>query len=65
MEQQVLSQSEVDALLNAVSDGRIDSHETEEKRDESSFVRYDLTNQRLISFTTALSVCSVSLYRLP
>jgi flagellar motor switch protein FliM len=45
MEQQVLSQSEVDALLNAVSDGRIDSHETEEKRDESSFVRYDLTNQ--------------------
>ncbi|MEN9528985.1 MAG: hypothetical protein RI932_858, partial [Pseudomonadota bacterium] len=39
MEQQVLSQSEVDALLNAVSDGRIDSHETEQKRDESSFVR--------------------------
>ena len=45
MEQQVLSQSEVDALLNAVSDGRIDSQESDDKREDASFVRYDLTNQ--------------------
>lgn len=45
MEQQVLSQSEVDALLNAVSDGRIDTHEHEDKAHDSNFVRYDLTNQ--------------------
>lgn len=45
MEQQVLSQSEVDALLNAVSDGRIDTQESEEKAQDSNFVRYDLTNQ--------------------
>jgi flagellar motor switch protein FliM len=45
MEQQVLSQSEVDALLNAVSDSRIDSAENEEKGADSNFVRYDLTNQ--------------------
>ena len=45
MEQQVLSQSEVDALLNAVSDGRIDTQESDSRSDESKFVKYDLTNQ--------------------
>lgn len=45
MEQQVLSQSEVDALLNAVSDGRIDTQESDARQDESNFVKYDLTNQ--------------------
>jgi flagellar motor switch protein FliM len=42
---QVLSQSEVDALLSAVSDNRID---TEEQKDESykgGVVQYDLANQ--------------------
>ena len=34
MEQQVLSQSEVDALLNAVSDGRIDTQESDSRSDE-------------------------------
>lgn len=45
MEQQVLSQSEVDALLNAVSDGRIDTQDADVRHDESNFVKYDLTNQ--------------------
>lgn len=45
MEQQVLSQSEVDALLNAVSDGRIDTQESDSRNEETNFVKYDLTNQ--------------------
>lgn len=42
---QVLSQSEVDALLNAVSDGRIDSNEDAQKGDAAGVVHYDLANQ--------------------
>ena len=42
---QVLSQSEVDALLNAVSDGRMDSKDEEKKGSASGVVQYDLANQ--------------------
>jgi flagellar motor switch protein FliM len=42
---QVLSQSEVDALLNAVSDGRIDSQEGSGGGDATGVVHYDLANQ--------------------
>ena len=42
---QVLSQSEVDALLNAVSDGRIDSQDGGSGGDATGVVHYDLANQ--------------------
>jgi flagellar motor switch protein FliM len=42
---QVLSQSEVDALLNAVSDGRVDPQNQEPKTDAAGVVHYDLANQ--------------------
>jgi flagellar motor switch protein FliM len=42
---QVLSQSEVDALLNAVSDGRVDPQAQEPKADAAGVVHYDLANQ--------------------
>lgn len=42
---QVLSQTEVDALLNAVSDGRSDSTEAAKQGDTSGIVHYDLANQ--------------------
>lgn len=42
---QVLSQSEVDALLNAVSDGRIDSQDKDKPGDAAGIVHYDLANQ--------------------
>ena len=42
---QVLSQNEVDALLNAVSDGRADSGEGEKNGESSGIVHYDLANQ--------------------
>ena len=41
---QVLSQSEVDALLSAVSDGRIDSPEDAQNEDTSGVISYDLAN---------------------
>ena len=40
---QVLSQNEVDALLNAVSDGRVEGPEGQ--KDASGIVHYDLANQ--------------------
>jgi flagellar motor switch protein FliM len=44
--EQVLSQSEVDALLNAVSDGRIDSQDEQSGGgDASGVVHFDLANQ--------------------
>ncbi|KAB8036218.1 flagellar motor switch protein FliM [Silvanigrella paludirubra] len=42
---QVLSQNEVDALLNAVSDGRVEGPEGGGKGDASGIVHYDLANQ--------------------
>ncbi|MBX9838257.1 MAG: hypothetical protein K2X69_08045, partial [Silvanigrellaceae bacterium] len=42
---QVLSQNEVDALLNAVSDGRVEGPEGGGKVDASGIVHYDLANQ--------------------
>lgn len=42
---QVLSQSEVDALLSAVSDGEIKPTEKKRKADEKVVVVYDLTSQ--------------------
>lgn len=42
---QVLSQNEVDALLNAVSDGRVEGPDTGKKGDASGIVHYDLANQ--------------------
>jgi flagellar motor switch protein FliM len=42
---QVLSQSEVDALLNAVSDGKVDPLAQENKTDSAGVVHYDLANQ--------------------
>jgi flagellar motor switch protein FliM len=42
---QVLTQAEVDALLNAVSDGTIGAQEGENKADKSGIVQYDLANQ--------------------
>ncbi len=42
---QVLSQSEVDALLNAVSDGRIDGNDKGQSGDTTGVVHYDLANQ--------------------
>ena len=43
---QVLSQSEVDALLSAVSDNRVDSEdEGGEEGIQSGVVQYDLANQ--------------------
>ncbi|KAB8027719.1 flagellar motor switch protein FliM [Fluviispira multicolorata] len=41
---QVLSQNEVDALLNAVSDGRVEGPDAG-KQDASGIVHYDLANQ--------------------
>ena len=44
--EQVLSQSEVDALLNAVTDGKIDSNDGgPAKQDASGVIHYDLANQ--------------------
>jgi flagellar motor switch protein FliM len=43
--EQVLSQSEVDALLNAVSDGRIDGGDENKVDDASGVVHFDLANQ--------------------
>lgn len=45
MVDQVLSQSEVDALLNAVSDGRVDSSDGGGDGEKSGIVHYDLANQ--------------------
>lgn len=45
MVDQVLSQSEVDALLNAVSDGRMDGAEGGGDGGKSGIVHYDLSNQ--------------------
>lgn len=45
MVDQVLSQSEVDALLNAVSDGRVDSNDGDGDGAKSGIVHYDLANQ--------------------
>ncbi len=46
MSQQVLSQSEVDALLSAVSDNRVDADEdTGGEKAQSGVVQYDLANQ--------------------
>ncbi len=46
MSQQVLSQSEVDALLSAVSDNRVDSdEEPSSEKAQSGVVQYDLANQ--------------------
>lgn len=42
---QVLSQSEVDALLNAVSDGRVDGADKGNSGETSGIVHYDLANQ--------------------
>jgi flagellar motor switch protein FliM len=42
---QVLSQNEVDALLNAVSDGRGDGSDAGKSGDGSGVVHYDLANQ--------------------
>ena len=42
---QVLSQNEVDALLNAVSDGRVESADGGRGKDGSGIVHYDLANQ--------------------
>jgi len=42
---QVLSQSEVDALLNAVSDGRMDSQDGQSGGNAAGVVHYDLANQ--------------------
>lgn len=42
---QVLSQSEVDALLNAVSDGRIDGNDKGQAGDTTGVVHFDLANQ--------------------
>ena len=42
---QVLNQSEVDALLNAVSDGRIDSQDKDKQDNAAGIVHYDLANQ--------------------
>lgn len=44
MVDQVLSQSEVDALLNAVSDNSVERSDTE-SGDKSSIVSYDISNQ--------------------
>jgi len=46
MADQVLTQSEVDALLNEVSDGRLDSSADDKpSRDTSKPIKYDLANQ--------------------
>lgn len=45
MVDQVLSQSEVDALLSAVSDGRIENNEGGDGGDKAGVVHYDLANQ--------------------
>ena len=42
---QVLSQNEVDALLNAVSDGRVDGGKVTQGDNKNGVVHYDLTNQ--------------------
>jgi flagellar motor switch protein FliM len=42
---QVLSQNEVDALLSAVSDNRLDSDENSSKNNGAGVVQYDLANQ--------------------
>lgn len=42
---QVLSQSEVDALLSAVSDNRVDSDENGGEGNQNGVVQYDLANQ--------------------
>lgn len=42
---QVLSQSEVDALLSAVSDNRVDGEEDDDGGLQSGVVQYDLANQ--------------------
>lgn len=42
---QVLSQNEVDALLNAVSDGRLDDQENESGGNTAGIIHYDLANQ--------------------
>jgi flagellar motor switch protein FliM len=42
---QVLSQNEVDALLNAVSDGRLDDQDKDGGGDTSGIIHYDLANQ--------------------
>lgn len=42
---QVLSQSEVDALLSAVSDNRVDSDENSGDGNQNGVVQYDLANQ--------------------
>lgn len=42
---QVLSQNEVDALLNAVSDGSLDSQDRGSANDTSGVIHYDLANQ--------------------
>lgn len=42
---QVLSQNEVDALLNAVSDGRLDDQDKDGSGDTSGIIHYDLANQ--------------------
>ena len=43
---QVLSQNEVDALLSAVSDNRVDTEEDDAGGDlKSGVVQYDLANQ--------------------
>jgi flagellar motor switch protein FliM len=42
---QVLSQSEVDALLNAVSDGRVEGNDGANAGDKSDIIHYDLANQ--------------------
>lgn len=42
---QVLSQSEVDALLSAVSDGRVDAPQERDSGDASGVVHFDLANQ--------------------
>jgi len=45
MVDQVLSQSEVDALLNAVSDGRVEGSDAIKVGNKSDVVQYDLANQ--------------------
>ena len=42
---QVLSQNEVDALLSAVSDNRVDTEESGAQENQQGIVQYDLANQ--------------------
>ena len=42
---QVLSQSEVDALLSAVSDNRVDNTAAAASDDKAGVIQYDLANQ--------------------